>query len=69
MRHGCRSNIWKAVTRAVRGEPVTWQREGRTADGRRRCTQPRPVLLQDADDLLFREPAALHVRLLRWRTD
>jgi len=27
------------------------------------------MLLQDADDLFLREPAALHVRLLRWRTD
>jgi hypothetical protein len=31
--------------------------------------RPRLVLFQDAHDLFFREPAALHARLLRWRTD
>jgi hypothetical protein len=38
---------------------VRWKPNGKFA----------PWLFQDADDLLFCEPAALHVRLLRWRTD
>src|SRR5690606_14224944 len=47
--------------------------EGRIADPvlpAQLCgAQPRLMLLQDADNLLFREPAAFHVRLLLWRTD